>query len=197
MANFPTVASLLVLSTWILLTTNVSSFTQQRPLTTSTPSWVFIDRTYRSTQPLPSSTTLNIPTSSGTRTRSIRNRLFISSVPKDDGSGLSYAERSRPFRRDVFAWDLWVKHRATDRFVGNILDILDSGVVQSLIGEITLITFVASFVCAYNALFVTGFTDFSGILHVPIFASRFLPILKFPMEFFTLTTPALGLLLGT
>ena len=44
----------------------------------------------------------------------------VSSVPTDDGSGLSYSERSRPYRRDVFNYDDWVRHRSSDRFAGRL-----------------------------------------------------------------------------
>jgi hypothetical protein len=122
--------------------------------------------------------------------------LNVANVPKDDGSGLSYAERSRPFRRDVFSYDLWVKHRSTDRFVGNLFDVLKSGVVRQLLGEVFLVTSVAVFICAYNSLFVDGYDDFTGAHHAAIYTSQFLPILKMPADFFTLSSPALSLLLG-
>jgi hypothetical protein len=114
-----------------------------------------------------------------------------------DNLSLSLAERSRIYRRDVFSYDLWVQHRSTDRFIGNLLDGLKSGITRHLFKDVFLVASIASFICLYNALCVIGFTDWDGVKHLPLVASRFLPILKMPMDFFTLSTPALALLLGT
>lgn len=177
--------AMFVLPAWIFLATTVSSFTQQRPLSNSLP---YTKVSTSITRP----GYVNIPAVTPKTTKS---RLYIVSVPKDDGSGLSYAERSRVYRRDVYTWDSWVKHRRSDRFIGNILDLFRSGVLQSLAGDIAFITFAAVFVCVYNALCVVGYTDFSGVQHDPIISSIYLPLLKMPMDLFTLTSPALGLLL--
>ena len=128
--------------------------------------------------------------------RTHNTQLYISNLPANDESGLSYAERSRPFRRDVFSYDLWVKHRSSDRFIGNLLDILKSGVIRQLSSEVMLLSSIALFVCVYNALCVTGYDDFSGVHHSSLANSQYLPLAKMPMDFFTLSTPALALLLG-
>ena len=58
-------------------------------------------------------------------------RLYdVRYTPQDDGSGLDYAERSRPFRRDVFAYDDWVRHRSSDRFAGRLVKFFQSGIVR-------------------------------------------------------------------
>ena len=107
---------------------------------------------------------------------------------------MSYAERSRMLRRDVFGYDDWVNHRSTDRFIGNLLNMLNkSGIFRILLPEILKYTFIAVFVCLYNALLVTGYDDFVGVHH-EAFAS--FPVCKLPAEFFSLTTPSLALLLG-
>lgn len=121
--------------------------------------------------------------------------LHISSVPKDDRSGVSYGERSRPYRRDVFGYDDWVRHRSSDRFVGNLLDVFKSGVVQQLLREVYLTGSVATFMCVYNALLVNGFDDFAGLHHDPLVQGFY--VLALPGVFFALTSPALSLLLGT
>lgn len=127
----------------------------------------------------------------------VSTSLNVASVPdKNSGPELSYAERSRIYRRDTFSYDLWVKHRSTDRFIGNLLDILKSGILRQLLPEIALVGGVALFVCLYNALFVTGYDDLEGIHHAAVFVSQYLPVLKLPQEFFTLSTPSLALLLG-
>jgi ion channel-forming bestrophin family protein len=113
-------------------------------------------------------------------------------APKDDET-LSYAERTRIFRRDTFNYDLWVKHRSTDRFVGNLIDILKSGVLRALIPEVTLMTSVATIICVYNTMLVTGYIDYYDIQHPPLVS--FLPLLKIPSDFFTFMTPSLALLL--
>lgn len=111
-------------------------------------------------------------------------------------NGLSYGERSRKYRRDVFNYDLWVKHRSTDRFLGNLVEMVKSGVIRTLSGELLLLTFVAVFVCLYNGLGVVGYDDFQGIQHDALLPNGGWPLLKFPPAFFTLTSPALALLLG-
>jgi hypothetical protein len=72
---------------------------------------------------------------------------------------------------------------------------LKSGVIRTLSGELLLLTFVAVIVCLYNVLGVVGFDDFQGVHHGALLPNGW-PILKFPPAFFTLTSPALALLLG-
>lgn len=132
-----------------------------------------------------------IDTSASPTTTQLR---MIANLPKDDGSGLSYAERSRPYRRDVFDSDEWVRVRNTARFSKNLLTIFQSGVVRQLLNEAIFIGGAATFLCLYNALLVTGYDDFSGIHHDP-FGQGFY-VFKLPSIFFTLTSPALSLLLG-
>jgi len=123
-------------------------------------------------------------------------RLFdVTSVPRDDGSGLSYAERSRPYRRDVFAYDDWVRHRSSERFSGRLGKLTKSGIVRALFDEIILTSSVATFICVFNALLVAGFDDFAGAHHDPLISIG-LPVLSLPSQFFTLSSPALSLLLG-
>ena len=116
-------------------------------------------------------------------------------VPTDDGSGVSYSERSRPYRRDVFAYDDWVRHRSTERFTGRLSKLGKSGIVRALSYEVQLLAAVATFICVFNALCVTGYDDFSNVHHDPILQMA-LPVLSLPSMFFTLSSPALSLLLG-
>jgi hypothetical protein len=117
-------------------------------------------------------------------------------LKEDDGdsSGLSYGERSRPFRRDVFDYDAWVYHRRTDRYVSHLFNVFNSGVTQQLLREVYLTTAIATFVCVYNALFVNGFDDFVGFHHEPFVQGFY--VFSLPTVFFSLTSPALSLLLG-
>lgn len=122
----------------------------------------------------------------------------VTSVPRDDGSGLSYAERSRPYRRDVFAYDDWVRHRSSARFSGRLGKLTKSGIVRALFDEIVLTSSVAAFICAFNALLVAGFDDLGGNHYGPLLGNALhLPALSLPAQFFTLSSPALSLLLGT
>jgi hypothetical protein len=116
-------------------------------------------------------------------------------VPTDDGSGISYSERSRPYRRDVFAYDDWVRHRSTERFTGRLSKLGKSGIVRALSYEVQLLAAVATFICLFNALCVTGYDDFSYVHHDPLINIG-LPVLSLPSMFFTLSSPALSLLLG-
>jgi ion channel-forming bestrophin family protein len=119
--------------------------------------------------------------------------LKISSLPKEDSSGLSYGERSRPFRRDVFAYDDWVQHRTSERFLGNLFNSYKSGVVQQLLKEVYLSAGIATFICIYNALLVNGYDDFLGVHHDPLVQGFY--VFAIPSVFFALTSPALSLLL--
>jgi hypothetical protein len=121
----------------------------------------------------------------------------IGPVAKDiEPSPLSYSEKSRLYRRDFYDHDSWLKHRAKNRFVGTLSKVLDSGVVRQLADEVILIGAVATFVCVFNALCVTGYEDFSNLHHDPIFNFG-APLVKLPGEPFSLSSPALSLLLGT
>ena len=132
--------------------------------------------------------------------------LFSTSISNDNSKSdpndmdlLSYGERSRIYRRDVFSYDSWVEHRSTNRFVGNLFDVLKSGVFRQLLPNCLYMSSIALFIVMYNTLLVDGYDDFSGIHHDALLSSFFLsfPLLKIPGEFFSLCTPSLALLLGT
>lgn len=112
--------------------------------------------------------------------------------PKD----ISYGEQSRQYRRTVYTHDDWRKHRSPDRFLYYISSIVNSGVYKSLAREVTTTTAIATAVVAYNAL-TGGYTDFAGAQHDALLSSQFLPMLTLPLAPFTLSSPSLGLLLGT
>ena len=135
------------------------------------------------------------PPSSGTPTASTTALYDVAWVPTDDGSGISYSERSRPYRRDVFAYDDWVRHRSTERFTGRLSKLGKSGIVRALSYEVQLLAAVATFICVFNALCVTGYEDLANVHHDPLINIG-LPVLSLPAMFFTLSSPALSLLLG-
>lgn len=105
-------------------------------------------------------------------------------------------EEQRQFRRTVYSHDDWKKHRNQNRFIVYLAAIFKSGVYKNLQGEVLLTTFIACFVCFWNILF-GGYTDFAGVQHGALVASGLLPKLGLPISAFTLTSPSLGLLLGT
>jgi hypothetical protein len=136
--------------------------------------------------------------------------LFASVVPSnsnkntntntnDPTSTISYGESSRIYRRDVFSYDQWVEHRSTDRFVGNLLDILKSGIFRQLLPSCLYVSSIALFIATYNAALVNGYDDLAGLHHDALFSNTAItfPLLKIPVEFFNLCTPSLALLLGT
>jgi hypothetical protein len=152
-------------------------------------------RAYRISSPIRQSN-LWTPTSIQSPTTTTTTALYeVSSVPKDDGSGISYSERSRPYRRDVFNYDDWVRHRSSERFTGRLAKLTKSGIARALTDEVLLLAAVATFICTFNALLVAGFDDFANVHHDPLI-NLGLPALSLPSMFFTLSSPALSLLLG-
>jgi hypothetical protein len=119
---------------------------------------------------------------------------MIKYIPVDENGALSYAERSRPYRRDVFDHEEWVRVRSIKRFGDNLRTIFESVVVRQLMREIILTTAVSTFICTYNALLVNGFEDFAGIHHYPL--AKGLSVFSMPSVFLSLTSPVLSLLLG-
>ena len=109
---------------------------------------------------------------------------------------ISYGEASRKFRRTVYSHDDWVTHRSPDRFIKYLVSIPTSGIYKSLAREVISVVAVTMMVMIYNGC-VTGYQDLSGAYHNPIWSSTLLPPLTLPLQPFTLTSSALGLLLGT
>ena len=105
---------------------------------------------------------------------------------------ISYGEESRKYRRTVYTHDDWRKHRRSDRFIYYLRVLTSSGVYKNLGREVSATTAVATFVCLYNAL-VGGYTDFEGVQHASLIDSSLM--MGLPMAPFTLSSPALGLLL--
>jgi len=97
-----------------------------------------------------------------------------------------YGEESRKYRRTVFDYDDWVSHRNGEKIVTNIKGMFFSGVIRQLKEEVLFVTTVAACVVLWNDFlifpdeFLNGFT---------------LPKVVLPALPFTLSSPALGLLL--
>jgi hypothetical protein len=124
---------------------------------------------------------------------SLRSKLFSrvsDSTPSSTGwdsfksrsmTNIPSGEEQRKFRRTIYTHDDWKKHRSQDRFLYYLAAIFKSGVYKNLANEVMITTGVAVFVCACNA----------------ILPNLGLPNLGLPLSAFTLTSPSLGLLLGT
>jgi putative membrane protein len=106
----------------------------------------------------------------------------------------SYGEASRKFRRSYFGHSDWLNARRDGRYLYNFRTLFSSGVARQLFKEVSTVAYIATFLVAWNALLVVGYDDFSGVHHDPL-ASSVLPLLQLPSEPFTLSSPALGLLL--
>mmetsp|Transcript_17879 Transcript_17879/g.29585 ORF Transcript_17879/g.29585 Transcript_17879/m.29585 type:complete len:423 (+) Transcript_17879:128-1396(+) len=131
---------------------------------------------------------------SSRRPTDIRLYSVAPEPPKDKTvEKLPYGETSRRFRRTYYTHEDWVSHRNSDRFVSNLLKSFQSGIVRQLTAEIGLVSSIAVSVCLYNALFVVGYEDFQGVLH-PALVNN-LPLVALPLQPFTLSSPALALLL--
>jgi hypothetical protein len=155
------------------------------------PAWSFSPTTAVNRKGLVVTTATSRP-----KTKTALNNEEYRPINAADDSGWSYGEKSRPLRRDVFGYDDWVNHRSTDRFIGNLLAILQSGVFRELLPTCFFTSAVAAFVCLYNALLVSGYDDYAGVHHATLVNFQ-LPAMKFPADFFSLCTPSLALLLST
>jgi hypothetical protein len=138
-------------------------------------------------------TSFQAPLLSTTRTES--TTLAVAGGKKEINPW-SYGEQSRAYRRDFYTHDSWLKARAKNRFVGTLTKITQSGVVRQLVNEVLLVGAVATTVVLWNCLFVTGYEDFSLVHHEPIISPATFPLVKLPLEPFSLSSPALSLLLG-
>ena len=114
----------------------------------------------------------------------------------------SYGEKSRKNRRTIYNHDLWVKHRSSDRIFKNLSTTLNSSVLRQLGTEVAFVIVIASIVAVWNSVFVIGYQDLEGFYEEPLLLElfdiespkRFLLVL--PGFLFTLSMPALSLLLG-
>lgn len=97
-----------------------------------------------------------------------------------------YGETSRKYRRTVFRHKDWVAHRSSSsRIIDNLQSIFFSGVVRQLRPQVSAVTIVAAIVSAWN------YTATNHALPIDID----LKVLSLPTLPFTLSSPALGLLL--
>jgi len=106
-----------------------------------------------------------------------------------------YGEGSRRFRRTVYTQEDWLKHRSSTRLFKTLGGTLTSGVVRSLLVEVGVVTGFALAIVMWNAV-LFGYVDLANVAHaaplgeIPGYLRLTLPALPF-----TLSSPALGLLL--
>mmetsp|Transcript_62773 Transcript_62773/g.107781 ORF Transcript_62773/g.107781 Transcript_62773/m.107781 type:complete len:404 (-) Transcript_62773:329-1540(-) len=105
-----------------------------------------------------------------------------------------YGEESRQYRRTVYTQDDWLKHRSSTRLWKNLRGTFTSGVVRSLIFEVSMVSGIALLIVAVNCV-LGGFLDLSNVYHSPLLPGLGSFMLQLPALPFTLSSPALGLLL--
>ena len=88
-----------------------------------------------------------------------------------------------------------MRHRSSDRFFRNISSFASSGIYKSLLKEVAATTTIASFIVVWNMIF-GEYQDLMSVTHNGILHDSFIPVLALPLATFTVTSPALGLLLG-
>lgn len=97
-----------------------------------------------------------------------------------------YGEESRKYRRTVFDYDDWVTHRNTEKIVTNLKGMFFSGVIRQLREEVLFVTLASALVVFWNDFLIFPDEFINGFM---------LPKLILPALPFTLSSPALGLLL--
>mmetsp|Transcript_32944 Transcript_32944/g.97235 ORF Transcript_32944/g.97235 Transcript_32944/m.97235 type:complete len:414 (-) Transcript_32944:170-1411(-) len=96
-----------------------------------------------------------------------------------------YGEQSRKFRRTVFSHGDWVEHRSSSsHIITNLRSMLISGVVRQLRSQVLIVTSAAAFILGWNLIAVPSLGSLPFVS----------PIMLPPIPF-TLSSPALGLLL--
>ena len=101
-----------------------------------------------------------------------------------------YGEESRKYRRTIYqTQDDWIAHRASFSIAENLKGGLMSGIIRRLRADVLQVTVVAFFVVLWNG-FIGNQETF-----LPQTNLLFLPHLSLPWQPFTLSSPALALLL--
>ena len=106
-----------------------------------------------------------------------------------------YGEESRRYRRTVYRHQDWLKHRSETRLLRNLNGIFTSGVVRSLLSEVGAVAIMAMLTLLWNAA-MFGYVDFANIPQAGFFGDVPQTLrMQLPIGLFTLSSPALGLLL--
>lgn len=148
---------------------------------------LLILRCYSFTPSLDQQWKLNSPLPMTTNPSETPREGSLADATKKLGS-VPYGETSRKYRRTVFRHKDWVAHRSSSsRILDNLQSIFFSGVFRQLRPQVSAVTSVAAAVLVWNYLATTSTglpTDQLG-----------LKVLTLPNLPFTLSSPALGLLL--
>ena len=102
-------------------------------------------------------------------------------------------EESRKYRRTVYTFEDWPKHRSPDRFWTSLRTFFVSRINRGLLKNVFIFMCISTFVVAWNCL-AAGYKDLSGFSHPAVVP--WLPVLSIPMTAFSLTSTSVGLLLG-
>uniref|UniRef100_A0A6V2D0K4 Uncharacterized protein n=1 Tax=Ditylum brightwellii TaxID=49249 RepID=A0A6V2D0K4_9STRA len=130
----------------------------------------------------------------GKETNAVMIFTSKSSLNPDPGAPKkkTYGEESRKFRRTVYTYKDWIKSRDPGRIYKKLGTTFESGVVLGLAKELALLAMISSGVVLWN-VFVNGWVDFDGVRQAAILDG--FPEARLPLEPFTLSSPALALLL--
>lgn len=93
-------------------------------------------------------------------------------------------ESSRKLRRTVFSPADWKRHRSSNRYFRELINLPNSGVIRGLVRQALMVAALSSIVVFYNVL-----------VEMKFFGPQSMPLLTFPALPFTLTSSSLGLLL--
>ena len=105
-----------------------------------------------------------------------------------------YGEESRRYCRTVYRHEDWLKHRSETRLLRNLKGTFTSGVVRSLVSEVAAVVLVALVVIVWNSA-AFGYYDLDNVLQPGLFPAPEYLRLQLPIAVFTISSPALGLLL--
>ena len=140
----------------------------------------------------------NVGTKTTSRTSTSLNLESLEQKTPDDTEVRrllgNYGEKSRFYRRNVFGAADWVRSRRPERFIDNLSTTFQSGLVRQVSVQMSFIAVAAVAILMYNELFVDGFDLFGGHFG-PIFGKGVFPLAKAPLQPFSLSISALGLLL--
>ena len=107
-----------------------------------------------------------------------------------------YGEESRRYRRTIYRHEDWLNHRSETRLLRNLKGTFTSGVVRSLLSEVAAVALASVLIIVWNsALF--GYNDLSNVAQPGLLSTEQFDFLRasLPVSIFTLSSPALGLLL--
>mmetsp|Transcript_64940 Transcript_64940/g.159907 ORF Transcript_64940/g.159907 Transcript_64940/m.159907 type:complete len:624 (+) Transcript_64940:167-2038(+) len=130
---------------------------------------------------------------SGTAAREARDKFFENIAGRTD----AWRENSRRYSRTVFEASDWLKYRRSTRLIEMVLSTFNSGVLRALWFDIAVVVTLCSALLLYNHGIEDGYLlqALSGTPEPVQEAAKQLPVAKLPLSPFTISSPALGLLL--